>query len=292
MDSRIAAVVLMSILMTAGVAQVQIVDPFEVIAAFDHAAEMDLWPGFDATAYPMADLENYRLLLLEEESLARAVESETAEATATWAAGALAIRNGRMASLAAHDIPPAALTAGEEAAVADRAGAAVARLAAEREALSEDFAARSKRVIVRLADANESLEMVRFDPMAVEVLDRGEALQAHLLNASHPRGELELNNPHFVRGSLDGVIALTVPAGDHPFLDGFREVSMAGFSSDPTVVIDGDTITVTAEGLSGVFTGTSVESSDDELIITVPPAELVEKSSEVASHKSGSAANW
>jgi hypothetical protein len=117
--------------------------------------------------------------------------------------------------------------------------------------------------------------------MAVEVLDRGEAIQGHLLSAIHPRGELNLNNPHFVRGSLEGVIALTVPAGDHPFLGGFREVSVAGFSGDPTAAVDGDTITVTPEGLSGIFTGALVESTVEGVIITLPPAEHDEKSSTV-----------
>lgn len=469
MNTRIAALVLMTNLTIAGIAQTQIVDPFEVIAAFDHAAETDLWPGFEATAYPiavydgertlllrhpsppeefvpleghegvrvsqgrhpamrwnsnaeiggvrtatllltiepgraveyeahilfhevfhlyskplhpswrpnelfrysypMADLENYRLQLLEEEALARAVESETAEATASWAATALAIRSQRMArlsdehkvfetalelqegtavymgrstigtaadterlreergaegirwrcyetgaamavvldrllpswkevldaepettfadllsaSLAAREGPPATLTAEEQAAVAHRAEVAVARLAAERASLYEDFAARSKRVIIRLADANESLEVVGFDPMAVEVLDRSETLQAHLLSARHPRAELDLNNPHFVRGSMEGVIALTVPAGTHPFLDGLREVSVTGFLGDPKIEVDGDTTTVTAEGLSGSFTGALVEPAGDALIITVPPGELDEKSSGVTS---------
>ncbi len=50
-------------------------------------------------SYPMEDLDNYRLLLLEEEALARAVESESKEAVAAWAAAALAIRSDRMTRL-------------------------------------------------------------------------------------------------------------------------------------------------------------------------------------------------
>jgi hypothetical protein len=189
------------------------------------------------------------------------------------------------AGLAARKGLPATLNAEEQAALAHRAEASVARLAAAREALYEDFAARSNRVVLRLADANDSLEAIRFDPMAVEVLDRGETLQAHYLSASHPRGELNLDNPHFVRGAREGVIAMTVPAGDHPFLSGFREISVAGFSGDPAVAVDGDTITVTAEGLIAAFTGALVESTDEALIITVPGADLDEKSSVVASRE-------
>ena len=41
-----------------------LVDPFEVIAAVDRASEMRLWPGFDATAYPIAIFDGERTLLL------------------------------------------------------------------------------------------------------------------------------------------------------------------------------------------------------------------------------------
>ena len=471
MFARFAPVILMTGLMTVGAEQAQIADPFEVIAAFDHVAEMDLWPGFEATAfpiavydgdrtlllrhpsppadfvpleghdgvwvspgkhpamrwnsnadiggvrtatllltiepgrpveyeahilfhevfhlfskplhptwrpneiyrysYPMADLDNYRLQLLEEEAMARAVESQTGEATASWAAAALEIRRERMArlsnehrafeialelqegtavymgrstigvaadteglrevrgpeeirwrgyetgaaiavlldrllpswkevldaepdttlaallsaALAAREGTLAAFTDEEQAAFTHQAGVAITELAAERAALYEDFAGRTNRVVIRLADKNEYMEVSRFDPMAVEVLNRGEALQAHVLSASHSRGELSLNNPHFVRRSLGGVIALTIPAGDHPFLDGFRVVSVAGFSGGPTVVREGDIITVTAEGLSAAFDGALVESTDEELIITIPPAELDEQSPVVNSQE-------
>lgn len=462
MHARLAAVVLLAGLMTAGAEQPQVVDPFEVIAAFDRAAKMELWTGFDAMAYPIAvydgdrtlllrhsnppedfvvleghegvrvfpgkhpamrwnsnadiggvrtatllltiepgrtpeyeahilyhevfhlfskplhptwrpneiyrysypmdDLGNYRSLLLEEEALARAVEAENEESTASWTATALAIRSERMAdlsdehqafetalelqegtavymgrstigvaadterlreergpqgirwrcyetgtaiavvldrllpswkeildakpdttfaallseALAEREVAPAAFNDEELIALTSRAKVAINDLAAERVALYQDFARRGKRVVVRLADENEQLGTGRFDPMAVEVLDRGEALQAHFLSANHPRGEVSLTNPLFVRRSLEGVIALTVPAGDHPFLYGYREVSFSGFSGDPKVVREGDTITVTAEGLSASFEGALLKSTDEELVITVLPAEVDE----------------
>jgi hypothetical protein len=42
------------------------------------------------------------------------------------------------------------------------------------------------------------------------------------------------------------------------------------------VVRDGGTITVTTEGLSASFDGALVESTDEELVITVLPAEIDE----------------
>ena len=464
MDIRLGGIVLAAgFAMTATAAeQGSVADPFEVIAAFDRFAELELWPGFDATtfpiavydgdrtlllrhpnppeefqplrghegvwvsagrhpsmrwnsnadiggertatllltiepgrstqyeasilfhevfhlyskplhptwrpnevhrySYPMDDVGNYRLLLLEEEALARAVESESEAAAASWAAAALAIRNERTARLSAEhrafetllelqegtavymgrstigtahhtdrlredrgpegirwrcyetgaavsvvldrllpswktdldadpditfedllgpavaerEVEPATFTDEELAAVARRAEAAIADLAAQREELYENFAGRGKRVVVRLADESEQLGLARFDPMAVEVLDRGEALQAHYLTAFHPRGEVSLNNPHFVRRSLDGVVALTTPAGEHPFLQGFRKISVSGFSGEPTVVRDGNAITVEAEGLTLSFDGARVKSADREIVITILPAEAEE----------------
>jgi len=158
-------------------------------------------------------------------------------------------------------------------AMTGRAEAAIAKLAAERKALYDDFAGRGKRVLVRLADTEDFLEMARFDPMAVEILENGEALQAHYLTAVHARGEINLVNPNFVRRSLDGVLALTTPAGEHPFLEGFRQVSISGFAGEPRVTRDGDAVTLEAEGLTVQFDVAQVESNDSEIVITVLPAD-------------------
>jgi hypothetical protein len=439
-------------------ADIEVVDPFEVIAAVDRANQLELWPGFDVTAYPVAifdgqrtlllrhpsppedfhpledhdgvfeyagkhsamrwnsnadiggirtatllltiepgrpveyeahilyheifhlyskplhptwrpnemwrysypmgDIDNYRQLLLEEEALARAVESETDEETAAWAAAALAIRSDRQTKLSEEHLnyetalelqegtavymgrstieiatdterlredrgpegirwrcyetgaavavvldrllpawkveldakpdttftemlttavnaagaPAASLSDDELAEVSARAESAITRLAAERAQLYEDFNQRGKKIIVRLADESEQLEFGRFDPMAVEILEGGEALQAHLLTSSHPRGEIKLSNPHFVRRSLDGVLALTTPAGDHPFLQGYRQIAVSGFQGEPMVEQSGAAISIEAEGLSLAFDGAVIQSSDEALIITVLPA--------------------
>jgi hypothetical protein len=436
-----------------------IVDPFEVIAAFDRAAKLELWPGFDATdypiaiydgertlllrhpnppedfqplperkgvwtipgkhaamrwnstadiggvrtatllltiepgrtveyeahilfhevfhlfsrplhptwrpneiwrySYPMDDLDNYRQLLLEEEALARALESETISATASWAATAFAIRTDRQAALSEEhrtyetalelqegtavymgrstigiagdtarlredrgpegirwrcyetgaaisfildrlapswkedldaepettfaellgsalstlEPEPASFSDDEKSEISAKANAAITELSAERARLYQDFNQRGKRVVVRLTDENEQFTFDRFDPMAVEVLDRGETLQAHLLTTTHPRGQLSLKNPRFVRRSLDGVIALTSPAGEHPFLGGYRQIAISGFSEDPVVECTGQTISVNADGLTVAFDGARIKSTDSEIIITVLPAD-------------------
>lgn len=313
-------------------------------------------------SYPMDDLDNYRLLLLEEEALARAVESESDETAASWAATALAIRTDRQAKLseehrtyetalelqegtavymgrstigiasnmerlredrgpegirwrcyetgaavavildrlmpswkmeldakpettfaellkaavAAADVTAASFSSKELAEIEARADGAISELAAERAGLYEDFNRRGKKVIVRPADKGERLESDGFDPMAVEILDNGDALQAHLLIASHPRGSVRFTNPDFVRRSLDGVLALTRPAGNHRFLQGYRQITVAGFSGEPVVERNGDAVSVEAEGISVVFDRAVIESTDDALIITVLPADAAE----------------
>ena len=310
-------------------------------------------------SYPMDDLDNYRQLLLEEEALARAVESESNELAASWAAAALAVRADRMARLSqehqtfeialelqegtavymgrstigiasdtdrlrddrgpegirwrcyetgaafavildrlmpswkkrldakpditfaelltsavtAAEAPAASFSNEELANVAAAAEAAIADLAAERARLYEDFSRREKKVMIRLASSGEQFYVDDFDPMAVEILEHGEALQAHMLTASHPRGEIKFINPHFVPRSLEGVVALTRPAGDHPFLQGFRQITVAGLSGEPAVERDGDAVRIDAEGLSVSFDRALVESTGDALIMTVLPAD-------------------
>jgi len=313
-------------------------------------------------SYPMGDLENYRQLLLEEEALARAVESSSNEEAASWAAAALEIRANRQERLRqehltfetllelqegtavymgrstigiateterlredrgpdgirwrcyetgaavavildrllpgwkveldakpettltgllrkavnAADVPAALFSDDELARASARAEGAVAELTADRAQLYQVFDQRGKKVIVRLSNDGEHFAFDRFDPMAVEVLEHGDALHAHLLTSTHPRGEFRLTNPHFTRRSLDGVIALTSPAGDHPFLQGYRKIAVSGFQGEPVVERTGNVVSVEAEGLSLSFDGAEVESTDEALIITVLPVDAGE----------------
>ncbi|UCF37901.1 MAG: hypothetical protein JSU96_03270 [Acidobacteriota bacterium] len=443
-------------------AETQVVDPFAVVAAFDRAAQLQGWPGFDATAYPIAiydgertlllrhpnppaeflllpghegvrvspgkhsamrwnsnadiggvptatllltiepgrtvdyeahilfhevfhlfsrplhptwspneiwrynypvdDLENYRQLLLEEEALAKAMESESDSDGVSWAAAALTIRLDRQArlsqehrsyetalelqegtavymgrsmlgvaseterlredrgpagirwrfyetgaaisvildrlapswkedldarpevtftqllstALAAMDADPATFSNEVRTRIEERAITALNKLSAEREQLYDDFLQRRNRVIIRLADEEDHFSFDRFDPMAVEILDQGEALQAHLLTSSHPRGEVSFENPRFLPRSLEGVIALTSPVGQHPFLGGYRRIAFSGFSDKPVVERNGIAVNVKADGLFVSFSGATIESTDHELIITVLPSAAIE----------------
>lgn len=306
-------------------------------------------------SYPVDDLDNYRQLLLEEETLARAVEAESNETCAAWAAAALEIRSRRVAGLtevhrtfesalelqegtaeymgrstiktaadtarlresrgpagirwrcyetgaaiavvldrlmpswkaaldaepgttfeellaaaiAGTNVPPATLPDDVTAAIAARAQTEIAALIKERAALEETFNRRGHRIVVRLEDDGDLFQLQQFDPMAVEVLDDGRALQTHRLVARHSRGEVRLENPNHVRGSLEGVIAKTEPAGGHPFLDGLRLIAVAGYSDQPVVEQDGGRVRIEAEGLTVELDGASLEKTDNALIVTV-----------------------
>jgi len=106
----------------------------------------------------------------------------------------------------------------------------------------------------------------------VEVLARGQSLQAHQLTVTHSAGELVLDNPGYRRGSVDGVIALLTPIGEEPLREGLREVAVAGFGGEPVFRREGASVTVEAEGLRIAFDGARVERDGDTWILTLPPA--------------------
>ena len=180
-------------------------------------------------------------------------------------------------ALAPLNTPVATFSDEERTEIANRARASIAGRAAEKAELYENLNSRGTRIVIRLADENEWFSFERCDPMAVEVLDRGETLQTHLLTTSHPRGHLTFENPHFVRRSLDGVIALTSPAGEHPFLDGYRQIAISGFSGKPVVERGETTVKIEADGLSASFDGATVNSTGEVLLITVLPTETAEQ---------------
>jgi len=315
----------------------------------------------DRYSYPMTDIDNYRLLLIEEEALARAMESESTAGTAAWAATALATRTARQARLSDEHrafetalelqegtavymarsalgtaaetarlredrgpegirwrcyetgaaiavaldrllpswkrdldtrpettftellatavaavepkVEPATFSDSDLDAIARRAKLAVDMLINKRKAMVDAFARHPRRIVVRVSDGGEPFRITRFDPLGVEVLGGGEAFQSHYLTAVHPRGEVNLTNPRYTRQSLDGVLALTASIGTHPLRDGVRRIVIAGFTDEPTVTREGDSVRVEAEGLNLSFDRADVASKRGEIVVSVPPVE-------------------
>ncbi|MCW8985697.1 MAG: hypothetical protein OQK55_10165, partial [Thermoanaerobaculales bacterium] len=60
----IGATVLALGLSATAATKTDLADPFEVVAAVDRASDMELWPGFDAAAYPIAIYDGESTLLL------------------------------------------------------------------------------------------------------------------------------------------------------------------------------------------------------------------------------------
>jgi hypothetical protein len=309
--------------------------------------------------YPLDDVENHTLLLLEEEALARALEADEDAVAAGWAAAALGWRRERTRALADGHLnyetalemqegtavyvarlalgtfretkrlretrspdqlrwrfydtgaalaalldlldpswkrrleeepgigmdallgealrrrgtAPAELPASERASIRAAAEAAVTEWRASRARLRQDFLSRSPRLVVSVPDGMEPLRLRSFDPLALEILDGGEALHPHRLTLEAGAGRIEVDNPRFQRGSLQGVVSLTVPAGAHPFLDGVSRVTVTGFAGKPEIRREGGGITVEAEGLRLTFQRASIRTAGEELRILLKPPE-------------------
>jgi hypothetical protein len=168
---------------------------------------------------------------------------------------------------------PAGLTASEIASIRAVAKEAVDALKARRAQLRNDFQSRGLRVVVTVAEGAEPLRVESFDPVALEILDGGEALHPHRLILEADEGKIEVENPRFTRGSTQGVVALTAPAGAHPLLEGVRRVTVSGFSGKPRVKRDGGAVTLETEGLRLSFQRARLRTTDEEILVLLQPPE-------------------
>ncbi|MCH9648685.1 MAG: hypothetical protein K0U98_10630 [Deltaproteobacteria bacterium] len=315
-------------------------------------------------SYPVADLENHTLLLLEGEALARALEAEENGMAVRWAATALQWRRQRTRPLAKEHLAfetaqemqegtavhvarlalgtprdttrlreprtpekfrwrfydtgaalaamldavdpswkrrleaepaismatlleealerkgvvPAKLSTSDTATIRATAHQAVTELKARRAALRKDFLSRSPRLVVTVPPGAAPLRLRGFDPLALEILDNGEALHSHRFTLKGATGQVEVENPSFQRQrshrhSFEGIGALTVPAGAHPFLDGVREVTISGFAEKLSVSRQGTVLTIETEGLRLSFEDAVARTVGEELRVLLRPQE-------------------
>jgi len=301
--------------------------------------------------YPLDDPENYALLLLEEEALALALETDDDAEAAGWAAEALRLRRQRTGELAeehvryetamemqegtavyvarlalgtARDttrlreiraprelrwrfydtgaalgatldrldpswksrvesepdvtmdtllgealrrrgVAPVGLPAPAVASIRARAQRSMTALKARRTELRRDFLSSKPRVVVLVPGDAEPLRPRSFDPLALEILDRGEVLHAHRLTLAGSGGEIVVENPRYERDAFRGVVALTASSGGHPFRDGLRRVTVSGFSDEPVLRREKGAVIVEAEGLRLRFDRAVVRETDGEI---------------------------
>jgi hypothetical protein len=309
----------------------------------------------DRYSYPVGDAGNYRMLLAEDEMLARALEAGSDDDAAAWAAAALATRLERTArlrpehlgfeaalemqegtavyvdrtargvardtarlrdsqppqgirwrcyeagavlaalldrlrptwkneleeqrdltftqllegALAGREAPPAEFSADEIAAIEARAEDGIRGLREQRAARYEEFRSRPHRVTIEVGSGVEPFRLANFDPINLEILDEGEALHLHGIVLERAGASVEIDNPRFARRTTAGVLALTSPAGEHPFIGGLLRVEVAGMKAAPTVRTEDGVVTIEGEGLTATIEGAEIVDGEGGPVIRI-----------------------
>ena len=124
--------------------------------------------------------------------------------------------------------------------------------------LGEFEGANSWRMVVESA---EPLWPQGFDPLNVEVLAPGAVVHRRYVKLGNDSGSMEVL----------GARALTRAMGDHPLFNGVRSVAVL-LGAAPAIDVNGDTITIRAQGLDATFRNASITQEDRTFTITVGPA--------------------
>jgi hypothetical protein len=167
----------------------------------------------------------------------------------------------------------AGFTSSELNALRQRAESGIAELAAKRKQFRDDVASSANRVVVISGIGADPLQIQpgTFNPLALEVLDRGEILHYDHMILATEAGHVVYKNPSFKRGVVAGVLALTTPVGDrHPLLDGFSRIVITGFMEKPRVQHLEGKVLIEAEGLEVMFHGAELGVSEKEIIVRLP----------------------
>ena len=165
---------------------------------------------------------------------------------------------------------PAVFTAAESASLLARTSADLADLGRRREQVRRGMLERpGHRIVIELAAGAEPFRISRFDPINLMVLAGGEVAHASHLTLESPQGTIDVSNPRFVRGSFDGTVSLTVPAGPHPLAGGVRQVTVVGIGVPPDVGGEAGTVAVDAPGVRIRVRSAQARGDGELLRITV-----------------------
>jgi len=115
------------------------------------------------------------------------------------------------------------------------------------------------RIVVRTA-AGHPLFPQGFDPLNIEVCDRGRVIHTRWLKLGNDAGSLEMLD---ARG-------LTEPAGKNPLLNGVQVFHLTGLKKEPAVTEEGGSLTVQAEGLQARFRGAHWKKEGRTLTFELP----------------------
>jgi hypothetical protein len=101
------------------------------------------------------------------------------------------------------------------------------------------------------------------------VLDAGEMVHPRYVTLSGSAGTIEVTNPGYARGSFDGTVAITRPAGRHPLAEGVRGVTIVGVRGTPRVASRDGRVTVEFEGGRIALDEAEVRTEGETIRVTV-----------------------
>jgi hypothetical protein len=178
------------------------------------------------------------------------------------------------ATLEAHDSVP--LDSMLSAAIAAQPGAPCAFTDAERDSIrslaESDEAALAERLATDrrnfldqpgwrlIIQAAHPLFPQGFDPLNVKVLAPGEVLHARLVKLGNDAGSVE----------VIGRASLSEAAGAHPLFNGVRALTITGIDSPPRVIREGDGLSLSAEGITGMFRGARADTAGMVVTVRLP----------------------
>lgn len=161
-------------------------------------------------------------------------------------------------AIEAHRVTPCAFTDAERDSVrgvAESDAAALGqRLATERRTFLDRP---GWRLVIRAASP---LFPQGFDPLNVSVVARGEVLHSRLVKLGNDAGSVEVIG----RPSLSGA------AGAHPLFNGVRTLTVTGLDSAPRVTVADRDLSISADGISGMFRGATVDTAGIVMTLHLP----------------------
>jgi len=98
-----------------------------------------------------------------------------------------------------------------------------------------------------------------FDPLNVQVVTPGEVLHTRFVKLGNEAGSIQVL----------GRASLTEGAGAHPLFNGVRRLTVTGLSAAPELNARGDTVTISADGISGEFRGAAISREDRRVVVTL-----------------------
>ncbi|UCF21479.1 MAG: hypothetical protein JSU87_08870 [Gemmatimonadota bacterium] len=177
--------------------------------------------------------------------------------------GAASSLDGLLAGAAAeHDGSDCQFTADELTTARSQAGADVAALVADLQALRREFMTAPGHRLVIEAEGDAVLWPEAFDPSNLKRLTSMEILHTRWLKLSNSDSRLEV---------LDAS-ALSEGVGPHPIFNGVRRVTLTGLEGEPVVSDSAGALLVEALGLRGMFRAAEIERSGTTINIRLGPS--------------------